>query len=101
QNLGDRRGQRRLPVVNVTDGADVDVRLSPLELRLRHWCPPVDFLVRTSGAPCGAQDSVDSRSGPGCAAGKHMGPTAVKLSDPVRCSSSEGESEITPRSPSR
>src|SRR5690606_10778332 len=37
QQLGDRRGQRRLAVVNVTDGADVDVRLAPLELRLRHW----------------------------------------------------------------
>jgi hypothetical protein len=24
-------------VVDVTDGADVDVRLGPLELRLRHW----------------------------------------------------------------
>ena len=36
QHLGDRRGQRRLAVVNVTDGADVDVRLCPLELRLRH-----------------------------------------------------------------
>src|SRR5579859_1593060 len=47
QDLGNGRGQRRLPVVDVTDGADVDVRLSPLELRLRHWCPPVDFLVRS------------------------------------------------------
>jgi hypothetical protein len=28
-------------VVDVTDGADVDVRLSPLELRLRHGGPPV------------------------------------------------------------
>jgi hypothetical protein len=32
----------------MTNGADVDVRLSPLELRLRHWCPPQDFLVRLS-----------------------------------------------------
>ena len=40
QHLGDRRGQRRLAVVDVTDGADVDVRLGPLELGLRHWCPP-------------------------------------------------------------
>jgi hypothetical protein len=29
-------------MVDVTDGADVDVRLIPLELCLRHWCPPVD-----------------------------------------------------------
>lgn len=29
-----------LAVVNVTDGPDVDVRLRPLELRLRHLCPP-------------------------------------------------------------
>ena len=51
QHLGNRRGQRRLPVVDVTDGADVDVRLSPLELRLRHWCPPQDLLgsYATSG----------------------------------------------------
>src|SRR6202007_168076 len=37
QHLGDRRGQRGLAVVDVPDGADVDVRLSPLELGLRHW----------------------------------------------------------------
>lgn len=36
QNLGDGRGQRGLAVVDVTDGADVHVRLRPLELRLRH-----------------------------------------------------------------
>src|SRR4051794_4654122 len=36
QHLGDRRGQRGLAVVDVPDGADVDVRLRPLELRLRH-----------------------------------------------------------------
>src|SRR4051794_7006841 len=39
QHLGDRRGQRRLPVVDVPDGADVDVRLGPLELGLGHWVP--------------------------------------------------------------
>ncbi len=37
QHLRDRRGQRGLAVVDVTDGADVDVRLVPLELRLSHW----------------------------------------------------------------
>jgi hypothetical protein len=36
QDLGDRCGQRRLAVVDVTDRADVDVRLGPLELRLSH-----------------------------------------------------------------
>ena len=36
QDLGDRSRQRRLTVVDVTDGADVDVRLGPLELCLRH-----------------------------------------------------------------
>ena len=36
QHLGDRRGQSRLAVVDVPDSADVDVRLSPLELGLRH-----------------------------------------------------------------
>jgi hypothetical protein len=42
QNLGDRRGQCGLAVVNVTDGPDVDVRLRPLELRLRHFCVLLD-----------------------------------------------------------
>ena len=36
ENLGDRRGQRRLPVVDVTDRADVQVRLRALELLLGH-----------------------------------------------------------------
>ena len=43
-DLGDRRGQRRLAVVDVTDRADVHVRLRALELCLRHpWLP---FLAR-------------------------------------------------------
>src|SRR3954454_6966890 len=37
QDLGDRRGQGRLAMVDVTDGADVDMRLVPLELLLRHF----------------------------------------------------------------
>jgi len=37
QHLRDGSGQRRLAVVDVTDGPDVDVRLGPLELRLAHW----------------------------------------------------------------
>ena len=36
-HLGDRCGQRGLTVVDVTDGADVAVRLVPLELFLRHF----------------------------------------------------------------
>src|SRR3954449_5740790 len=36
EDLGDRRGQGRLAVVDVTDGADVDVRLVALELLLGH-----------------------------------------------------------------
>ncbi len=38
QHLGDRRRQRRLAVVDVTDRPDVDVRLGPLKFRLRHRC---------------------------------------------------------------
>jgi hypothetical protein len=45
QNLGDCCGQRGLAVVNVTDGPDVDVRLRPLELRLRHCGVLLDLLV--------------------------------------------------------
>ena len=36
EHLGDRRGQRRLSVVDVADRPDVDVRLVALELFLRH-----------------------------------------------------------------
>jgi hypothetical protein len=39
QVLGDRRGQRRLAMVDVTDGADVAVRLVALEFFLRHRLP--------------------------------------------------------------
>ena len=38
QDLGDRCGQRGLAMVNVTDGADVAVRLVPLKFSLRHCC---------------------------------------------------------------
>ncbi len=37
ENLGDGRRRRGLAVVDVTNGADVHVRLRPLELRLRHF----------------------------------------------------------------
>src|SRR5437899_12051251 len=40
QNLGDRRRQRRLAMVDMTNRPDVAVRLRPLKLRLRH-----DFLL--------------------------------------------------------
>ena len=36
EHLGDGRGQRRLAVVDVADGAHVHVRLRPLELCLGH-----------------------------------------------------------------
>jgi hypothetical protein len=36
EDLRDRRGQGRLAVVDVTDRADVDVRLGALELLLGH-----------------------------------------------------------------
>jgi hypothetical protein len=37
EHLGDRRRQRRLAVVDVTDGPDIDVRLAALELLLCHF----------------------------------------------------------------
>src|SRR4029079_11085222 len=37
QDLGDRRRQRRLAMVDVTDGPDVAVRLIPLEFSFRHF----------------------------------------------------------------
>jgi hypothetical protein len=39
QHLGDRSRKRRLAMVDVTDGADVAVRLVPLEFSLRHFTP--------------------------------------------------------------
>ena len=50
EHLRDRRGQRRLAMVDVTDRADVDVRLRPLELLLRHSLPPVVLYE-----PCAAE----------------------------------------------
>ena len=56
QVLRDRRGQRRLAVVDVADRADVDVRLRPLELLLRHvrvylylWGADVEWMEPTMG----------------------------------------------------
>jgi hypothetical protein len=49
QNLRDRSRQRRLTVVDVTDGADVDVRLGPLELRLAHYGSSSGLI---SASPC-------------------------------------------------
>src|SRR5690606_13297595 len=46
EHLGDRRGKRRLTVVDVSNGADVHVRLRPLELGLRHWLLLVAILGR-------------------------------------------------------
>src|SRR6185436_18684550 len=39
EHLGDRCGQRGLAMVDVTDGANVAVRLRPLEFSLRHLTP--------------------------------------------------------------
>ena len=40
QALGDGRGQRGLAVVDVADGADVDVRFGPFKFLLRHFILP-------------------------------------------------------------
>ena len=47
QHLGDRSGQRGLAMVDVTDGADVAVRLGALELLLGHLA----CLLRAGGSP--------------------------------------------------
>ncbi len=38
QHLGDRRGQRRLPMIDMTNRPNIQMRLRPLELLLRHGC---------------------------------------------------------------
>jgi hypothetical protein len=45
QYLGDRRRQGGLAVVNVTNGSNIDVRLGPLELRLRHLSRPPGLVL--------------------------------------------------------
>ena len=45
QHRRDGSGQRRLAMVDVTDGPDVDVRLVALELLLRHFCSLLYRLV--------------------------------------------------------
>src|SRR3546814_12505660 len=40
QNLGDRRGQRRLAMVHVTNGPDIAVGLRPLTFSLSHILLP-------------------------------------------------------------
>ena len=65
---GDRCGERRLPVVNVPDGADVHVRLCPVELLLCHFSATslrsvqVNGGVRTPEAP--ASSGRDLNPGP-------------------------------------
>src|SRR5438270_788060 len=68
EDLRDRRGQGRLTVVDVTDGADVDVRLVALELLFRHcglllltcgWFPD-------SGEPGKSSSDDGSRRARGC-----------------------------------
>src|SRR5438874_2686841 len=43
EHLRDRRGQRRLAMVDVTDSADVEVRLRALELLLCHASPSLTY----------------------------------------------------------
>src|SRR3546814_4618864 len=47
EHLGDRRGQRGLAMVDVTDGADVAVRLVPLKLSLSHFILPSNQISRS------------------------------------------------------
>src|SRR5215475_2746722 len=64
QDLRDRRRQRRLAMVHVTDRPDVAVRLVPLKLRLRHgyWSlstgpgstgQPASLVMTSSATACG------------------------------------------------
>ena len=63
QHLGNGGSQRRLTVVNVTNGADVDVRLSPLELCLCHRFLLERFQVSCSSAALFAAETPASLLG--------------------------------------
>ena len=62
RHLGDRRGQRGLAVVDVTDRADVDVGLVPLELLLGHL--PLLLLSSTRLVPGRRSPSRSAREPP-------------------------------------
>ena len=105
QHLRDGRGQRGLAVVDVTDGADVDVRLVALELLLRHSELPLSqSSLRAPGpnlrnilltAPralrparrCGAR-----RSPPRCSAGLPRSGRTASCSSPGPAWTSAGRS---------
>jgi hypothetical protein len=51
ENARDRRGQRRLAVVDVTDRADVEMRLAALELLLGLSFPSSYWLCESTSSP--------------------------------------------------
>src|SRR5437868_6746671 len=52
QNLRNRRRQRRLPMVNMTNRPDVQVRLRALKLRFRHWTTSTSRFGRRCCGTC-------------------------------------------------
>src|SRR5262249_50415545 len=52
QHRRDRRRQRRLVLVNVTNRTYVHVRLGPLELFLCHFATPVSVAIASAGIWC-------------------------------------------------
>ena len=78
RHLGERRRQRRLAVVDVADGADVDVRFGTIELLFRHVVI-VLACVATSVARLPAAPSTSS-----CATASRSLPTVARGSDTRR-----------------
>jgi hypothetical protein len=77
QRLRDRRGERRLAVVDVTDGADVHVRLGALELLLRHDSPPYEtFPTAPATRPIAIRAKILSSYCPLCPYSKRSGHTS-------------------------
>jgi hypothetical protein len=60
EHLGNRGGQRGFAVVDVADGADVDVRLGALKLLLCHCCL---LLLALSGAALTAASLLEPMTG--------------------------------------
>src|SRR5690625_3608437 len=65
--LGDRRRQRRLAMVHMPNRPDVDMRLRPLELLLRHWSFPVEMRGQAGRRHCrpragGGSDMTESEA---------------------------------------
>ena len=88
QVLRDRRGQRRLAVIDVADRADVHVRLGSLELLLGHGDLSLQCLRRTCRTGAASPVFVSSGDRPRSGVEPTIGLEPMTSSLPRKCSAS-------------